>query len=236
VEVKEADFPMVETRGVLLPAYVVADESGSMAPYQSELGGGVASLCEGLRAEPMIAAKLRLAVLGFSDDVQVRLAVADMRTETTVPQLAIRGLTNYRAVFDDLLWRIPADVKWLRGEGYKVHRPVVFFLSDGVPTDGPAWRGPHAVLTDRKQTPAAPNIIACGIGDAQAQTMIEVATSPQFAFVAKSGADVGRAISEFFHSLTASLVASGQALNSANPQLVVNRPDQFTMAIDEVGQ
>jgi uncharacterized protein YegL len=227
---------MAETKGVLLPAYVVADESGSMGPYRGELGGGVTSLCEGLRAEPMIAAKLRLAVLGFSDDVQVRLAVADMRTETTVPQVVIRGVTNYRAVFEDLLLRIPSDVQWLRGEGYKVHRPVVFFLSDGQPTDGTAWRKPHAVLTDRRQTPVAPNIIACGIGDAQAQTMVDVATRPEFAFVAKSGADVGAAISEFFHFLTASLVASGEALNSSNPQLVVNRPDQFTMAIDEVGR
>ncbi|KJK55341.1 VWA domain-containing protein [Kitasatospora sp. NPDC085895] len=227
---------MAEAKGVLLPAYVVADESGSMAPYQRELGDGVASLCEGLRAEPMVAAKLRLAVLGFSDDVQVRLAVADMRTETTVPRLVIRGVTNYRAVFEDLLQRIPGDVKWLRGEGYRVHRPVVFLLSDGQPTDGSSWHAPHAELTDRDRTPTAPNIIACGLGDARAQTMVDVATRPEFAFLAKSGTDVGRAISEFFHSLTMSLVASGHALNSANPQLVVNRPDQFTMAIDEVGR
>ncbi|MFG2555305.1 hypothetical protein [Streptomyces sp. NPDC048581] len=225
---------MSETKGVLLPAYVLADESGSMSPYLEELSNGLVSLCEGLRAEPMVAAKLRLAVLGFSDDVQVRLAVADMRTEGSLPQVTIRGVTNYKAVFEDLLHRIPSDVQWLRGEGYKVHRPVVFLLSDGQPTDGGSWRGPHARLTDKEQTPTAPNIIACGIGDARADTMLEVATRPEFAFVAKAGTDIGRAISEFFHSLTASLVASGHALNSANPQLVVNRPDQFTMAIDEV--
>ncbi|MEW1654642.1 MULTISPECIES: hypothetical protein [unclassified Streptomyces] len=226
---------MAETRGVLLPAYVLADESGSMGPHRQELSNGLISLCEGLRAEPMIAAKLRLAVLGFSDDVQVRLAVADMRTETSLPKVVIRGLTNYTAVFDDLLDRIPSDVQWLRGEGYKVHRPVVFFLSDGQPTDGGAWRGPHARLTDKSQTPTAPNIVACGIGDAQAATMVEVATRPEFAFVAKPGTDIGQAVAEFFHALTASLVASGQALNSGSPQLVINRPDQFTMAIDEVG-
>src|SRR5882757_5551751 len=135
---------MSETRGVLLPAYVLADESGSMSPYLEELSNGLVSLCEGLRAEPMVAAKLRLAVLGFSDDVQVRLAVADMRTESTLPQVRIRGLTSYKAVFEDLLHRFPADVQWLRGEGYKAHRPVVFLLSDGQPTDGGSWRGPHA--------------------------------------------------------------------------------------------
>ena len=225
---------MADTRGVLLPAYVLADESASMGPYHDELSGGLISLCEGLRAEPMVAAKLRLAVLGFSEDVQVRLAVADMRTETTVPQVFIRGLTNYGAVFDDLLYRIPADVRWLRSEGYKVHRPVVFFLSDGQPTDGDHWRHAHAQLVDRTHTPTAPNIIACGIGDAEPATMVEVATRPEFAFVARPGTDIGRAISEFFHALTTSLVASGHALGSTAPTLVVNRPDQFTLAIDEV--
>ncbi|MFB6889080.1 hypothetical protein ACFCX4_07165 [Kitasatospora sp. NPDC056327] len=226
---------MAETRGVLLPAYVLADESGSMGPYLPELSEGLVSLCEGLRAEPMVAAKLRLAVLGFSEDVQVRLAVADMRVETALPRVVIRGLTNYGAVFDDLLRRIPVDVQWLRGQGYKVHRPVVFFLSDGQPTDGDGWRRSHALLTDRGRTPTAPNIIACGIGDAEPRTMLDVATRPEFAFVARAGADLGLAISEFFHSLTASLVASGHALNSAAPHLVVNRPDRFTLAMDEVG-
>lgn len=226
---------MSEIKGVLLPAYVLADESASMGPYRKELSDGLISLCEGLRAEPMIAAKLRLAVLGFSDDVQVRLAVADMRTETTLPQMVIRGSTRYGAVFTDLLQRIPTDVQWLRGQGYRVHRPVVFFLSDGQPTDGNGWRVTHAELTDHDRTPVAPNIIACGIGSARAQTMLEVATRPEFAFVAQAGADIGRAIAEFFQSLTASLVASGHALNSADPKLVVNRPDQFVMAIDEVG-
>jgi uncharacterized protein YegL len=130
---------MPEVRGVLLPAYVLADESGSMGPYRDELSNGLLSLCEALRVEPMIAAKLRLAVLGFADDVQVRLALADMRAETSVPQVVIRGLTNYGAVFNDLLYRIPADVQWLRGEGYKVHRPVVFFLRACDQTERFGW-------------------------------------------------------------------------------------------------
>src|SRR6266702_2667076 len=144
---------MPDVKGVLLPAYVLADESGSMGPYRRELSDGLLSLCESLRAEPMIAAKLRLAVLGFS-----------------------------------------ADVQWLRGQGYKVHRPVVFFLSDGQPTDGHGWRTARATLVDRTQTQAAPNIIACGIGDAKPATMIDVATSEQFAFVAKPGVNIGAAI------------------------------------------
>ncbi|SFY43252.1 hypothetical protein OH786_00390 [Streptomyces atratus] len=226
---------MAETKGVLLPAYVLADESGSMAPYEGDLSSGLDLLCEGLRAEPVVAAKLRLTVLGFSDDVQVRLAAADMRHETSLPKIEFRGLTSYEAVFEDLLTRIPADVRRLRSEGYKVHRPVVFFLSDGQPTDKGAWRQPHGRLTDREKTPTAPTIVACGIGDARAPTMVEVVTRPEFAFVAKPGTNIGQAVAEFFHALTASLVASSHALGSGVPELVVNRPDQFSMAIDEAG-
>jgi uncharacterized protein YegL len=225
---------MAEAKGVLLPAYVVTDESGSMGAYQRELAEGLASLCEGLRAEPMIAAKVRLAVLGFSDDVRLRLALSDMRSVEALPQLVIRGVTNYGAAFADLLQRIPHDVQMLKGSEYKVHRPVVFFLSDGQPTDGERWCAPHQALTDRSATPVAPNIIACGIGSARADTMLQVATRPEFAFVAVPSADIGRAISEFFHALTTSLVASGQAMAAGNPQLIVNRPDEFRLAIDEV--
>lgn len=225
---------MAETRGVLLPAYVVADESASMSPYYQDLSAGLASLCNGLRAEPMIAAKVRLAILGFSDDVQLRQGLSDMRMVEVLPQLAIRGATNYGAAFADLLQRIPYDVQMLKNDGYKVHRPVVFFLSDGQPTDGQHWHGPHQMLVDRNQMPVAPNIIACGIGQARPDTMLQVATRQEFAFVAVPSADIGRAIAEFFHALTASLVASGRAMADGNPQLVVNRPDQFRMAVDVV--
>ncbi|WP_214318172.1 vWA domain-containing protein [Nonomuraea sediminis] len=225
---------MAETRGVLLPAYVVADESASMGPYHQDLSGGLASLCNGLRAEPMIAAKVRLAILGFSDDVRVRQGMSDMRTVDRLPQLEVRGATNYGAAFGDLLQRIPYDVQMMKNDGYKVHRPVVFFLSDGQPTDGQHWRGPHGTLVDRNALPVAPNIIACGVGSARADTMLEVATRQEFAFVALPSADIGTAIAEFFHALTASLVASGRAMADGNPTLVVNRPDQFRLAVDVV--
>ncbi|MEY9931140.1 uncharacterized protein YegL [Catenulispora sp. GP43] len=224
---------MSEARGVLLPAYVLVDESASMGPYVDDLSAGLVSLCEELRAAPMLAAKLRLAVLGFSDDVRVHLAVADMRQETSLPRVTVRGSTNYGAAFSDLAGRIPTDVRFLRDEGYKVHRPVVFFLSDGQPTDF-GWKRALGRLTDRQRMPAAPNIIACGMGSAERQTIAEVASRPEFGFIAQRGADLGKAISEFFHALTASLIASSQALNSDHPQLVVTKPEGFSIVLDEV--
>ena len=94
---------MPDPKGNLLPVYVLADESYSLFDHAQELNHGLVSLCDALRAEPMIAAKVRLSILGFSDDVEVRLALADLRDVENLPRLRIRNNTNYQAVFKDLL-------------------------------------------------------------------------------------------------------------------------------------
>ncbi|MFI9783050.1 VWA domain-containing protein [Kitasatospora sp. NPDC051984] len=216
---------------MLLPAYVVADESGSMAVCERELADGLVSLHEALRGAPMISAKVRLAILGFSDDVEERLPLSDVRNELQLPRFVIRGLTCYGAAFEDLLARIPDDVRRLKQQGYQVHRPVVFFLSDGAPTDGESWREPHGRLVDRSITRAAPNIIAFGVGQAEPRTIAEIATRPDFAFVAVPGTNVGKAITGFFETLTQSLMESGGALARGAGELLVKPPDPSIMRV-----
>jgi uncharacterized protein YegL len=224
---------MPDNRGHLLPVYVLADESYSMAQYMGELSSGMVSLHEALRSEPMVAAKVRLSVIGFSDKVAVRMRLADLRAEEELPILHTGGGTNYHAVFKDLLTRIPQDIAALKTSGYLVHRPAVFFLSDGQP-DSNKWHKPHGKLTDKSVTSAAPNIIACGVGDVQAATILQVATQQDFAFVSIAGTDIGASIAKFFIALTSSVVQSGRSLTSSHPELVVEKPEGFTMAIDVV--
>jgi len=78
---------MADNKGILLPAYVMADESYSMKPNELALAEGMVSLHESLRSEPMIAAKVRLAVLGFSKDV----AVDGCRSRTSAPRCGCRS-------------------------------------------------------------------------------------------------------------------------------------------------
>ncbi|MBN1172395.1 MAG: hypothetical protein JXA67_09490 [Micromonosporaceae bacterium] len=224
---------MTANRGNLLPVYVLADESGSMGPYIGKLNGGLASLHEALLGEPMAAAKVRFSILGFAEDVQERLCLADLRRESTLPELFSRGYTNYGAAFNALRQRLPGDIKALKAEGFTVHRPAVFFLSDGQPTDS-GWEQAHGQLVDRSVTPAAPNVIACGIGKVQPSTILQVATQSEYAFVAIEGVDLGAAIADFCTALTKSIVESGRSLGSAQPELVVQQPEGFRMAIDVV--
>lgn len=225
---------MPDTKGHLLPVYVVADESASMRPHAAELKAGLDALYSELRMNPMVAAKVRLAVLGFSDSVAVRLPLCDVREQPTMPPMGSGNTTSFAAVFSDLLNRIPADVTELKRQTYLVHRPAVFFLSDGQPNRGEDWRGPLAKLTDHGATLGAPNIIACGIGDADAATIGAVATAETFGLIAVPGADIGRAIAGFFGALTNSVIHSGQTLAAGSPELVIDRPDQFVLTIDMV--
>jgi hypothetical protein len=48
------------------------------------------------------------------------------------------------------------------------------------------------------------------------------------------GADIGRAITKFFVALTASVVESARSLAAGNPELFVEKPEGFRMAIDVV--
>ncbi|MEU7581629.1 hypothetical protein AB0B50_28965 [Streptomyces sp. NPDC041068] len=226
---------MVESnRGHLLPIYVLADESGSMMTHIDDLNDGLRSLHQALLGEPMAAAKVRFSVLGFSDDVVERVHLVDLRSADEFPLLSTRGMTSYAAAFEDLINRIPVEVKSLKAEGYLVHRPAVFLFSDGIPNSNEDWQGPHRRLTDHALTLGAPNIIACGFSNADAEIINQVATQPEFGFVADKGVDVGRAIAKFCTALTKSVIASGQSLGSAAPQLVVDKPEGFTVAIDVI--
>jgi uncharacterized protein YegL len=223
-----------DIRGTLLPVYFVADESTSMRPVTSQLSDGLHSLHEALLQESMAAAKVRLCVLGFSDDVVCHLDLVDLRDEASMPRFSVRGGTSYGAAFAALRDRIPNDIVRLKSERYLVHRPAVFFLTDGQPTDEPSWRSIHADLVNREVVRSAPNVLAFGIGAARADTILDVATRPEFAFVATAGVDVGKAVAEFVETLTHSLVTSGQAISAGRGELVVDKPDSFTMAVDLV--
>jgi uncharacterized protein YegL len=225
---------MAEIRGHLLPVYVLVDESGSMKECVDELNAGLGSLHQALLREPMAAAKVRFSVLGFSDTAVTRLHLADLRRVDRLPAVAIRSKTYYGAAFAALLTMIPQDVDALKRDQYAVHRPAVFFLSDGQPTDTHRWQDAHRRLVDRASNPTAPNVIACGIGEAQPEVIRAVATDDKFAFVAISGATLGREIAKFFLALTQSMVVSGRSLGSGREELFVNPPQGFRMAIDVI--
>src|SRR5262249_15593921 len=154
----------VEANGAkLLPFYVVTDVSGSMSGGKiNSVNRILPDIRDALAQNPILSDKVRIGLIDFSDDARVQVPLCDVLEPTlTLPTLTVRGGTSYVAAFRLLRSEIAANIKQLKVDGFMVHRPAVFFLSDGMPTDKePAWRSTFADLINEK---AYPNVIPFGV-------------------------------------------------------------------------
>lgn len=223
-------------RALVLPIYFVADESSSMEGVVDELNSGLKELLDSMHLEGMAAAKVRLTVIGFSNDARCYLDLADIREVAKMPELTADGGTSYAAAFNALYNRLDSDVDRLKAQGFRVHRPAVFLLTDGAPTDDPdtLWRSVLAKLKDPNY-PRRPNILAFGIGNVAPEIILQVASDPTCAYVSANGAAVGQAVSDFCTMLVQSIVSSAAAAASGETSLQLEAPKGFTLAMDAVG-
>jgi uncharacterized protein YegL len=221
---------MADTKGIVLPVYFVPDESGSMYSLVSELNAGLITLLDAMHRHTLAAAKVRFSIIGFSDTATEHLALTDLRTITALPILESGGGTSYSSAFTLLRAQIESGVRKLRSEGLIVHRPVVFFLTDGVPTESESkWKEALEALRENEFR-YHPNIIAFGLGRAVASVISTVATRDEFAFKAAQGSNTAVALTEFFTTFTQSVVTSAQSITPEGGELVVPKPPGFVFA------
>lgn len=162
----------------ILPFYLVVDVSASMTgDRMSALNSIIPQLIDALAKDPILSDKVRFALIDFSEDAQVRLPLSDLlEPELVVPALEPRSMTSYVAALELLRTEIVANVDLLKADGFEVHRPAAFFVSDGVPDQHEDWQPAFAALTEFDPNSGAgfrtyPNIIPCGVGDADPAVM-----------------------------------------------------------------
>ena len=128
---------MAQVVGQVLPIYFVGDESHSMAGDPIEaVNHGLADLRDEVAKHPLIGKKVRFGIITFAHSAETRLELSELTEDLLLPTLSPRGRgTSYASAFEALRQTIPGDVALLKSGGYQVHRPVVFFLSDGQPTE-----------------------------------------------------------------------------------------------------
>ncbi|GAA3636642.1 VWA domain-containing protein [Streptomyces chitinivorans] len=194
----------------ILPFYMVCDESGSMSgPGVDAINDALPELHQEISTNPSVADKIRFALIGFSTQASVLQPLADLSELTELPSLSAGGVTSFGSAFRLLRDSIEKDVEALKAEGHDVYRPVVFFLSDGIPTDDD-WRSALGELHAEKFR-YAPKIIAFGISDADAAIISEVANFK--AFIQQNDAiSPAVALREFASSLTRSIVNSATSM------------------------
>jgi uncharacterized protein YegL len=215
------------------PVYFALDESFSAAPWSQAIDNGLQQFLSQVGADPACTS-IRVTVLGFGDQVSVKLPMAQVTVGAVTAPVVPAGTANYAAVFADLLLRVPDDVARLKQQGYRLNRPVIFLLSASEPADPTTWPALHAQLVSREVLRAAPNIVACGIGTARPQSIRAVATRREFGFVVGTEHDVDSAVAAFWESVTASVLFSGRALAQDKPALSIQQPRGFVLAPDEV--
>jgi uncharacterized protein YegL len=214
---------------LVLPFYVVADVSYSMTqngaggtpgatPLQT-LNTFVPALKDALDVNPILGDKVRFSLVDFSDDARTQVPLCDLMKVANhdLPELVARGGTSFAAVFTALRQQIESDTRQLKADGNKVHRPTVFFLTDGVPTDPDGeWQRAFGELTD-PSFKARPNVIPFGVGDATKALLDQIVhpSGRMRSFVSRDGIDAAQAVRSMAELLIGSIIASANSITAA---------------------
>lgn len=226
----------------LLPFYLVVDVSWSMAGEKLEQANTIMPrVKDALAKNPILADKVRFAVVDFGSDAQVSLPLCDPLA-ATLPDLEVRGSTSYAAAFRVLRAEIESDVKQLKADGFAVHRPAVFFLSDGLPTDDDdVWRAAFTELTfydgaTKQGFREYPNVIPCGVDGADPRIIQELihparGSKRMGMYMMEPGADAARAIQGMAEILISSVIASGASLARGEAGIVLPEKAQLPTGV-----
>ena len=215
---------MSETRQQILPFYLVCDESFSMHPDGIEaINQALPDLHAVISSNPSVADKTRFSMIGFSDDAEVLLDLVDLSDVESMPGVMAKNGTSFSSAFSLLRTQIAADVKMLKADGHRVYRPVVFFMSDGNPTDdNSVWQ---PALDGLLASETRPNIVAFGVTtQVDAQVIARVGTFK--AFVADGTLSPAHALKEFATALTKSIIASGTSVDT-DGNLTLQVPEEI---------
>ena len=227
---------MESEKAKILPFYVLIDVSASMSGRKlDEANQIMPQVVDALAQAPILADKVRFCVIDFGSDAQVRLPLCDVLDEhSSLPSLTIRGATSYAAAFRLLRSEIEINVKQLKADGYLVHRPAVFFISDGEPTDPEhEWRSAFGELTSFA---TYPNFVPCGVDSANPRTLatlIHPATGPKQMqmYLMEQGQNPADAIAAIAEILISSMLASGQSMAQGSSGMILPAKEDLPAGI-----
>lgn len=175
----------------VLPCYVVCDMSFSMTDHIDELKTGLREFRGAVHADPSVAGRVRVCVVVFAETPQVLQPLRPAAELAVLPGPKPSGGTNFGPAFTLLRETIDRDVRGLKERRLRVHRPIVFFTSDGRPTDPVTWPAAFAALADPAWA-ARPNVVAFGIGAADHDTLSRIGTFRMF--LGRDGVRIGTAL------------------------------------------
>jgi uncharacterized protein YegL len=141
-----------------LPVYLLLDCSGSMSgdPIES-MRAGVRSLTSDLKSDPQAIETAWLSVIAFGSTASQLTPLTDLMSFQE-PHMEAQGITSLGAALTLLDNCISREVRTPDHSQKGDWMPLVFVMTDGLPTD--AWELPAKNLLDNNRA----NIIACAAG------------------------------------------------------------------------
>ncbi|MDI2129825.1 vWA domain-containing protein [Yinghuangia seranimata] len=202
-----------------LPAYLVLDTSGSMREFGKLLNDTLLNIYDTLYTSPQMSEFIHLSVLSFNTAAHLVTPMTDIDELTSLPTVRCEGLSNFAPILRLVRRQIDADVAQLAQRGTQVLRPVVFLLTDGVPTDPTdQWEAALGALRDPTWRPR-PHVITYGFGLASEYTLRRLATVAAF-LAEPGGGSTGEALTSALTSLLNSLVNSARTRSLQVPEQV----------------
>lgn len=222
----------------LLPFYLVIDVSYSMEGDKLDSANQIMpAIVDALAKNPILSDKVRFGLIDFSDDAQVRLPLCDLLEPNLIlPSLSLRGGTSYTAAFTTLRKEIEANVAQLKADQYVVHRPAVWFISDGGPNCNESMR--KQAFTELINSKAYPNFIPCGVDSADRNVMASLihpssGEKKMAMYMMDSGFDPAKAITAMAEILISSMIASGYSLASGQSGTILPPKSELPSGITQ---
>lgn len=188
-----------------LPVYLLLDTSGSMygEPLQA-VNKGVELLAETLRNDPYALETVFLSVITF-DNMAKQIVPLTEVTAFEAPKLEARGQTSLGAALEMLAGRLDTEVTKNTPEQKGDWKPLVFIMSDGVPTD----KLEKGIADLKARKPGM--VVACAAGEKSSPDTLKEITDT----VVKLDTLDEDSIKAFFKWVSASVSAGSQKVETA---------------------
>lgn len=192
-----------------LPVYLLLDVSGSMSGEPIEaVKSGVQTLVSTLRQDPYALETAYLSVITFDDSARQLIPLTELSAFQT-PSISSSGTTSLGQALSVLSDCIESEVAKTTAEIKGDWKPLVFIMTDGVPTDD--W---HRGLEKLKKVRTGV-IVACAAGHGADTSVLKQITE----IVVQLDTADASTIKAFFKWVSASVSTGSQKVDQGQKEI-----------------
>jgi len=192
-----------------LPVYILLDVSGSMTGEPIEaVKNGIKTMTSALRQDPYALETAYLSVITFNNEANQVVPLTELAVFQE-PQITASGTTAIGDALSLLSDCIDREVKKSTANQKGDWKPLVFFMTDGLPTDD--WRKGLSKFKTKK----CGMVVACAAGQHADTNMLKEITED---VVALDSAD-SSSIQAFFKWVSSSISVGSAKIDSGNEEI-----------------